>query len=92
MAKKPQCNVNGSKMDSFVSHIAANLESNFDIFSPRMLAKDELISLLQRCLEILQQSKSKKIKNAHSQLAELLAKFKQLDGKLSKSRRRFEIS
>lgn len=50
-----------------------------------MLAKDELISLLQRCLEILQQSKTKKIKSAHGRLAELLAKFKQLDGKLSKS-------
>lgn len=45
----------------------------------KMLAKEELISLLQRCLEILQQSKSKKIKRALSQLTELLAKFKQLD-------------
>lgn len=54
-----------------------------------MLAKDELISLLQRCLEILQQSKSKKMKSALSQLTELLAKFKQLDGKLSKSRQSF---
>lgn len=57
-----------------------------------MLAKEELISLLQRCLEILQQSKSKKIKSALSQLTELLAKFKQCDGKLSKSRQSFVFS
>ncbi|XP_028251389.1 origin recognition complex subunit 3 [Parambassis ranga] len=45
----------------------------------RMLAKDELIALLQKCAEILQPVKSKKMKNAFSQLEELLAKFKQLD-------------
>lgn len=48
-----------------------------------MLAKDELISLLQRCVEILEPSKSKKMKNALGQLTDMLAKFKQLDGKLS---------
>ncbi|XP_060918837.1 origin recognition complex subunit 3 isoform X2 [Labrus mixtus] len=45
----------------------------------KMLAKDELIALLQRCLEILQPVKSKKMKNARVQLEELLAKLKQLD-------------
>ncbi|KAM4543237.1 origin recognition complex subunit 3 [Odontesthes bonariensis] len=45
----------------------------------RMLAKDELILLLQRCVDILQPVKSKKIKNALVQLEELLAKFKQLE-------------
>lgn len=50
---------------------------------PRMLAKDELISLLQRCVEILEPSKSKKMKSALGHLTDLLAKFKQLDGKLS---------
>lgn len=50
---------------------------------PRMLAKDELISLLQRCVEILERSKSKKMKNALGQLRDLLAKLQQLDGKLS---------
>lgn len=62
------------------------------MFLLRMLAKEELISLLQRCLEILQQSKSKKIKSALSQLTEFLAKFKQLDGKFSKSRQSFVFS
>ncbi|GAA6213479.1 origin recognition complex subunit 3 [Lates japonicus] len=45
----------------------------------RMLAKDELITLLQRCAETLQSVKSKKMKNALVQLEELLTKFKQLD-------------
>ncbi|XP_040916770.1 origin recognition complex subunit 3 [Toxotes jaculatrix] len=45
----------------------------------KMLAKDELITLLQRCAEILQPVKSKKMKSALAQLEELLAKFKQLD-------------
>ncbi|XP_047467572.1 origin recognition complex subunit 3 isoform X2 [Mugil cephalus] len=45
----------------------------------KMLAKDELIASLQRCLEILQPVKSKKMKKACVQLEELLAKFKQLD-------------
>ncbi|XP_020496380.2 origin recognition complex subunit 3 isoform X1 [Labrus bergylta] len=45
----------------------------------KMLAKDELIALLQRCVEILQPVKSKRMKNAWVQLEELLAKLKQLD-------------
>ncbi|XP_070777217.1 origin recognition complex subunit 3 isoform X2 [Enoplosus armatus] len=45
----------------------------------KMLAKDELIALLQRCAEILQPVKSKKMKNALVQLQDLLIKFKQLD-------------
>ncbi|XP_016890719.1 origin recognition complex subunit 3 isoform X2 [Cynoglossus semilaevis] len=45
----------------------------------KMLAKDELISLLQKCAEILQAVKSKKMKRAFVQLEELLDKFKQLD-------------
>lgn len=48
----------------------------------RMLAKDQLISLLQRCEEILQAAKSKNIKVALVQLEDMLAKFKQLDSKL----------
>uniref|UniRef100_A0A8D3E115 Origin recognition complex subunit 3 n=1 Tax=Scophthalmus maximus TaxID=52904 RepID=A0A8D3E115_SCOMX len=47
----------------------------------KMLAKDELITLLQRCADILQSVKSKKMRTAHVQLEELLAKFKQLDCK-----------
>lgn len=49
------------------------------MFPVRMLAKDELISLLQKCAEILQAVKSKKMKRAFVQLEELLDKFKQLD-------------
>ncbi|KAM3594665.1 uncharacterized protein V6R79_011817 [Siganus canaliculatus] len=45
----------------------------------KMLAKDELIALLQKCVEILQSVKSKRINNALVQLQDLLAKFKQLD-------------
>ncbi|XP_058472192.1 origin recognition complex subunit 3 isoform X1 [Solea solea] len=45
----------------------------------KMLAKDELITLLQRCAENLQTVKSKKMNAAFVQLEELLAKFKQLD-------------
>uniref|UniRef100_A0A8C4D9V3 Origin recognition complex subunit 3 n=1 Tax=Dicentrarchus labrax TaxID=13489 RepID=A0A8C4D9V3_DICLA len=47
----------------------------------KMLAKDELIASLQRCVEILQPVKSKKMKKALVELEELLAKFKQLDSK-----------
>uniref|UniRef100_UPI0037E95890 origin recognition complex subunit 3 isoform X2 n=1 Tax=Semicossyphus pulcher TaxID=241346 RepID=UPI0037E95890 len=45
----------------------------------KMLAKDELITLLQKCAEILQPVKSKKMKNARVHLEDLLAKFKQPD-------------
>ncbi|XP_042244216.1 origin recognition complex subunit 3 [Thunnus maccoyii] len=45
----------------------------------KMLAKDELITLLQRCAEILQPVKSKRMKSAHVQLEDLLTKLKQLD-------------
>ncbi|XP_047202041.1 origin recognition complex subunit 3 [Girardinichthys multiradiatus] len=45
----------------------------------KMLAKDELISLLQTCAEVLQPVRSKKMKNALVQLEELLAKLKLLD-------------
>lgn len=54
---------------------------NLMLFPSRMLAKDELITLLQRCAEILQLVKSKKMKNAVVQLKDLLTKFKQLDSK-----------
>lgn len=50
-------------------------------FPSRMLAKDMLVALLQRCAEILQPAKSKKMKSALVQLEEMLAKFKQLDSK-----------
>ncbi|TKS86679.1 Origin recognition complex subunit 3 [Collichthys lucidus] len=45
----------------------------------KMLAKDELIALLERCVETLQPVKSKKMKSALVQLKDLLAKLKQLD-------------
>ncbi|XP_053191596.1 origin recognition complex subunit 3 [Scomber japonicus] len=45
----------------------------------KMLAKDELITSLQRCTEILQPVKSKRMKNACVQLDDLLTKLKQLD-------------
>ncbi|XP_054469705.1 origin recognition complex subunit 3 isoform X2 [Anoplopoma fimbria] len=45
----------------------------------KMMAKDQLFALLQRCEEILQPVKSKKMKNALVQLEDMLAKFKQLD-------------
>ncbi|KAK5916875.1 hypothetical protein CgunFtcFv8_011814 [Champsocephalus gunnari] len=45
----------------------------------KMMAKDELISLLKKCAEILQHSKSKNMKSALLLLEAMLAKFKQLD-------------
>ncbi|XP_069008453.1 origin recognition complex subunit 3 isoform X2 [Embiotoca jacksoni] len=45
----------------------------------KMLAKDELNASLQKCADILQPVKSKKLKNALVQLEEHLARFKQLD-------------
>lgn len=58
-------------------------QSNLKVaFLLRMLAKDELIALVQRCVEILQPVESKKMNNASVQLKELLAKLKQLDCEL----------
>ncbi|XP_028294775.1 origin recognition complex subunit 3 isoform X2 [Gouania willdenowi] len=45
----------------------------------KMLAKDELITSLRKCSEILSSAKSKKMKKAFTELDELLAKFKHLD-------------
>ncbi|XP_057715132.1 origin recognition complex subunit 3 [Corythoichthys intestinalis] len=45
----------------------------------KMLAKDELITLLQKCVEILQACKSTKMKSASVQLEEMLSKFKLLE-------------
>ncbi|XP_029973199.1 origin recognition complex subunit 3 [Salarias fasciatus] len=45
----------------------------------RMLAKDELLTLLHRCLDTLQAAKSKRTRRAALQLEELLCRFKQLD-------------
>ncbi|KAM9842622.1 origin recognition complex subunit 3 isoform 2-T2 [Aulostomus maculatus] len=45
----------------------------------KMLAKDELITLLQRCAEIVGTVKSKRMKRALVQLEDLLTKLKQLD-------------
>ncbi|XP_074517177.1 origin recognition complex subunit 3 [Sebastes fasciatus] len=60
-----------------------NISENEDYQSAmkllKMLAKDMLVALLQRCAEILQPAKSKKMKSALVQLEEMLAKFKQLD-------------
>ncbi|KAM4625985.1 origin recognition complex subunit 3 [Polymixia lowei] len=44
-----------------------------------MLAKDELVAALQRCTEILQPAKSKRMRDVLVQLEQLLTKFKQLD-------------
>lgn len=46
-----------------------------------MLAKDELVALLQKCAETLQSVKSKKMKKALVRLRELLSLFRQMDGK-----------
>lgn len=51
------------------------------LYFSRVLSKDELIASLQRCVDILQVVKSKKMKKALVQLKELLAKFMQLDSK-----------
>ncbi|XP_070698589.1 origin recognition complex subunit 3 isoform X2 [Pempheris klunzingeri] len=60
-----------------------NVSENEDYHSAmkllKMLAKDQLIVLLQRCAEILQPVKSKRMKSALVQLEDLLVKFKQLD-------------
>ncbi|XP_063040175.1 origin recognition complex subunit 3 [Engraulis encrasicolus] len=45
----------------------------------KMLAKDELVAVLQKCVVILSSSQSKKMKAAHEQLQNYLAKFDQLD-------------
>lgn len=45
----------------------------------RLMAKDELVALLQKCVVILSSSKSKKMKAALGQLQNYLAKFDQLD-------------
>ncbi|XP_076021760.1 origin recognition complex subunit 3 [Genypterus blacodes] len=44
-----------------------------------MLAKDELVASLQRCAEILEPVKSKRIKKALVQLQDLITKFQQPD-------------
>uniref|UniRef100_A0A3Q2Y2G6 Origin recognition complex subunit 3 n=1 Tax=Hippocampus comes TaxID=109280 RepID=A0A3Q2Y2G6_HIPCM len=51
----------------------------------KMLAKDELIALLQKCTEILQPIKSKMMKSAFVQLEDMLNKFKQLDGEMGEA-------
>ncbi|XP_049595343.1 origin recognition complex subunit 3 [Syngnathus scovelli] len=45
----------------------------------KMMAKDELIALLQRCTETLQPSNSKMMKSALVELEDMLSKFRQLD-------------
>lgn len=45
-----------------------------------MLAKDELMALLQKCVDTLESVKSKRMKKALSELKELLSKFEQMDG------------
>ncbi|XP_031436874.1 origin recognition complex subunit 3 isoform X2 [Clupea harengus] len=45
----------------------------------KLMAKDELVALLQKCVVILSSSKSKKMKAALGQLQNYLAKFDQLD-------------
>ncbi|KAL2098778.1 hypothetical protein ACEWY4_005258 [Coilia grayii] len=45
----------------------------------KLLAKDELVAILQKCVVILSSSESKKMKAAHGQLQSYLAKFDQLD-------------
>ncbi|TWW72027.1 Origin recognition complex subunit 3 [Takifugu flavidus] len=45
----------------------------------KMLAKDELMALLQKCANSLESVKSKEMKKARVRLRELLAKFQQMD-------------
>ncbi|KAM9777303.1 origin recognition complex subunit 3 [Neosynchiropus ocellatus] len=45
----------------------------------KMLAKEELTTLLQGCAEILRSSQSKRMKRGLAQLEELINKFKELD-------------
>ncbi|KAG9336269.1 hypothetical protein JZ751_002616 [Albula glossodonta] len=45
----------------------------------RLLAKDELVSVLHKCIEILKPGKTKKIREALRQLQDFTAKFQQLD-------------
>lgn len=45
-----------------------------------MVAKDELMALLQKCANNLESVKSKEMKKARVRLRELLAKFQQMDG------------
>ncbi|XP_030641015.1 origin recognition complex subunit 3 [Chanos chanos] len=45
----------------------------------RMLAKDELVAALQKCTDVLEQCKAKKMKRASQQLKEYISKFEKLD-------------
>lgn len=49
----------------------------------RMLAKDELVTAIQKCAEILKPGKTQKTRAALVQIEELLAKFKLLDNSSS---------
>uniref|UniRef100_A0A669DSS3 Origin recognition complex subunit 3 n=1 Tax=Oreochromis niloticus TaxID=8128 RepID=A0A669DSS3_ORENI len=59
-------------------------------FPSRMLAKGEMVSLLQKCVEILQLSKSKKMKNALVQLEELLTLLEMNESRRAKRLSPFE--
>ncbi|XP_072912497.1 origin recognition complex subunit 3 isoform X2 [Hemitrygon akajei] len=50
----------------------------FQLF--RMMAKDELVHLLQKCLEVLQSSEHKSLTHSIQTLEDFLAKFQKLDG------------
>nr|XP_023695122.1 origin recognition complex subunit 3 [Paramormyrops kingsleyae] len=45
----------------------------------RMLAKDELVAALQKCVEVLQPGMTKKLKEVVHQLKDIIAKLKMLD-------------
>ncbi|KAJ8353317.1 hypothetical protein SKAU_G00208840 [Synaphobranchus kaupii] len=45
----------------------------------RILAKDDLLTDLQRCVEILRPGKTKELRDAHKQLQDLTDRFQQLD-------------
>jgi transposase-like protein len=46
-----------------------------------MLAKDELVSILQRCIEVLDSSTEKQLGNTTQKIKDFLTQFQNLDGK-----------
>lgn len=50
-------------------------------FCSRMLAKDELITILQKCFNVLKSSSEKELGSTAKRIEEFLAQFQSLDGK-----------
>lgn len=47
----------------------------------RLLAKDELVATLKKCVDILKSGKTKKMRSALQQLEDYVVKFEQLDSR-----------